>query len=49
MALAIGQKAPEFELFDSEKKKVNLADFKGKNVLLLFLPMAFTSLCISEL
>ena len=49
MALAIGQKAPEFELFDSEKKKVNLADFKGKNVLLLFFPMAFTSVCTTEL
>jgi peroxiredoxin len=49
MALTVGQKAPEFELFDSEKKKVNLADYKGKNVLLLFFPMAFTSVCTAEL
>jgi peroxiredoxin len=49
MAITIGQKAPEFELFDSEKKKVNLADYKGKNVLLLFFPMAFTSVCTAEL
>lgn len=49
MAVTIGQKAPEFELFDSEKKKVNLADYKGRNVLLLFFPMAFTSVCTAEL
>lgn len=49
MAVTIGQKAPEFELFDSEKKKVNLEDYKGRNVLLLFFPMAFTSVCTAEL
>ncbi|MGZ5254842.1 MAG: peroxiredoxin [Flavitalea sp.] len=49
MAVTPGQKAPEFELFDSEKKKVNLADYKGKNILLLFFPLAFTSVCTTEL
>ena len=49
MAIQIGQQAPAFTLFDSEKNKVNLADYKGKNVLLLFFPQAFTSVCTAEL
>src|ERR1700712_2655895 len=49
MALQIGQSAPEFTLYDSEKNKVSLADYKGKNVLLLFFPQAFTRVCTAEL
>ena len=49
MAIEIGQTAPEFSLYDSEKNKVNLADFSGKNVLLLFFPQAFTGVCTKEL
>jgi len=45
----VGQPAPEFSLFDSEKNKVNLADQKGKNVVLLFFPQAFTGVCTTEL
>ncbi len=44
-----GQQAPDFKLFDTEKKEVALEDFKGKNVLLLFFPLAFTSVCTAEL
>ncbi|SOD80633.1 redoxin domain-containing protein [Spirosoma fluviale] len=47
--LTPGQKAPEFTLFSSDKKEVSLADFKGKNVVILFFPMAFTSVCTAEL
>jgi glutaredoxin-dependent peroxiredoxin len=49
MKIEAGQKAPEFILYDTEKKKVSLADQKGKNVLLIFFPMAFTSVCTKEL
>jgi peroxiredoxin len=49
MTIQIGQKAPEFSLFDTERKKVSLADFKGKNVLILFYPQAFSSTCTAEL
>lgn len=49
MSLTTGQKAPEFTLFNTEKKPVSLADQKGKNVVLLFFPMAFTSVCTAEL
>ena len=49
MAIEIGQKAPEFTLYDSEKNKVSLADYKGKNVLLVFFPQSFTRVCTAEL
>lgn len=49
MNLAIGQLAPEFTLYNSDKNKVSLAEFRGKNVLLLFFPQAFTSTCTKEL
>jgi glutaredoxin-dependent peroxiredoxin len=41
--------APHFALFDTEKKKINLSEFRGQNVLLLFFPFAFTSTCTAEL
>lgn len=49
MKIETGQKAPDFLLYDSEKNKVGLSDFKGKNVLLLFFPQAFTGTCTKEL
>lgn len=49
MKIETGQKAPDFVLYDSEKNKVGLSDFKGKNVLLLFFPQAFTGTCTKEL
>lgn len=44
-----GQQAPDFTLYDSDKQKVTLSDYKGKNVLLLFFPQAFTGTCTKEL
>jgi peroxiredoxin len=49
MRVQIGQPAPEFSLFDSEKNRVSLSGLKGKNVLLLFFPQAFTGVCTKEL
>jgi glutaredoxin-dependent peroxiredoxin len=49
MALKPGDKAPEFTLKSSEKQNVNLSDYKGKNVVLLFFPLAFTGTCTTEL
>jgi peroxiredoxin len=49
MAIKVGDKAPEFNLCDTNRKFVSLADQKGKNVLLLFFPLAFTSTCTAEL
>lgn len=49
MKIEIGQPAPDFTLFDSDKNKVTLSELKGQNVLLLFFPQAFTSVCTKEL
>lgn len=45
----IGQPAPDFTLFDSEKNKVTLSELRGEPVVLLFFPLAFTSVCTAEL
>jgi peroxiredoxin len=49
MSATVGAKAPAFTLTDTEKKKVSLEDFKGQNLVILFFPMAFTSVCTAEL
>ena len=49
MSIAIGELAPDFTLFDSDKKQVTLSTLKGKNVVLLFFPLAFTGTCTAEL
>ena len=49
MSINTGQQAPDFSLYDSDKNKVSLSDYKGKNVLLLFFPQAFTGTCTKEL
>ena len=49
MALTVGTKAPDFKLFNSEKKEVSLSDFKGKNLVIQFFPAAFTGVCTAQL
>jgi glutaredoxin-dependent peroxiredoxin len=49
MKIEIGQQAPDFLMFDTDKQAVRLSELKGKNVLLLFFPFAFTSTCTAEL
>ncbi len=49
MNLNIGDNAPDFTLFDSDKAEVTLTSFKDKNVVILFFPAAFTGVCTSEL
>jgi peroxiredoxin len=49
MPIQIGQQAPDFSLYNSDKQKVSLSDLKGSNVLLLFFPQAFTGTCTKEL
>lgn len=49
MSLEIGQAAPDFTLYNTEKQPITLSEQKGKNVLLLFFPLAFTSVCTAEL
>lgn len=49
MQLEIGQVAPDFSLYDSDKNKVSLKDFAGKKLVILFFPQAFTGVCTTEL
>lgn len=49
MSVQTGDKAPEFTLKDTEKNDVSLSDYKGRNVVLLFFPFAFSSVCTDEL
>ena len=49
MSIEINQLAPNFKLFNTEKKEIILNDQNGKNVVLLFFPLAFTSTCTAEL
>lgn len=36
-------------MYSSEKELIHLHDYKGRNVVLLFFPLAFTSTCTKEL
>ena len=49
MALKVGDKAPAFKLYVSDKTEVSLDDFKGKKVVLLFFPLAYTGVCTNEM
>jgi len=49
MALKQGDKAPDFRLFNTDKKEVSLSDFNGKNLILHFFPAAFTGVCTTQL
>ena len=49
MDVKVGEKAPNFTLRNSDKGEVSLNDYRGKNVVLLFFPLAFTGVCTTEL
>ncbi|MBA3649123.1 MAG: redoxin domain-containing protein [Chitinophagales bacterium] len=49
MPVVVGELAPDFALYDTDKKKVSLKDYRGKNIVLLFFPFAFSSVCSKEL
>ncbi len=44
-----GDKAPDFALRASDKSLVKLSELRGKHVLLLFYPFAFTGVCTKEM
>ncbi len=49
MSIKVGEKAPSFTLRNSATEEVSLSDYKGKNVVALFFPLAFTGVCTTEL
>lgn len=48
-ALVVGQKAPDFTLVGTDLQAISLSDYKGKNLILHFFPLAFTSVCTEQL
>ena len=48
MKVIVGQPAPDFSLYDSDKNKITLSELRGQNILLLFFPAAFSSTCTTE-
>jgi peroxiredoxin len=49
MTISVGDKAPSFSLRNTEKEVVSSADFAGKPLVVLFFPLAFSSVCTDEL
>ena len=48
--IKVGNTAPNFVLFDSDKQETHLSNLHlDKNLLILFFPQAFTGVCTSEL
>jgi peroxiredoxin len=48
--LKVGDTAPDFSLRDQDGNSVSLSDFRGKkNVVLVFHPLAFTSICSTQM
>ncbi|HEY4882702.1 MAG TPA: peroxiredoxin [Myxococcales bacterium] len=47
--LQVGDVAPDFELLDEEGKPTRLSSFRGRNVVVLFFPAAFSPICTQEL
>jgi peroxiredoxin len=45
----VGEPAPDFTLKSTTGEKVTLSSLKGRNVLIAFFPLAFTSTCTAEL
>jgi peroxiredoxin len=49
MAVEVGSVAPDFTLKDENGKDVRLSDYRGRNVVLMFYPLAFSPVCTREL
>ena len=49
MSTEIGQKLPDFQLHDQDRKQRSLKEFLGKKVVLAFFPGAFTGVCTKEM
>jgi peroxiredoxin len=49
LTVEVGQRAPDFALYDTEQELRSLREFRDKNVIIAFYPGAFTSVCTREM
>lgn len=49
MSVEVGSQAPDFTLRDENGEEVTLSALRGENVVLIFYPFAFSSICTKEL
>ncbi len=49
IALKQGDKAPDFELVGTDLEPITLSTYRGKNLIIHFFPLAFTSVCTEQL
>ncbi|GIV54616.1 MAG: peroxiredoxin [Candidatus Kapaibacterium sp.] len=49
MSVSIGNRAPDFTLYDADRTKRSLSEFLGTPVVLAFFPGAFTGVCDTEM
>ena len=49
MSAEVGSQAPDFTLRNENGEEVTLSDLRGSNVVLIFYPFAFSSICTKEL
>ena len=49
MTLAVGDKAPSVQFVNAKRESVSLESFRGKKLVVAFIPAAFTGVCEKEL
>jgi glutaredoxin-dependent peroxiredoxin len=49
MAISIGTNAPDFRLYNTERKEITLKNYSGKVLVMHFFPAAFTGVCTQQL
>jgi mycoredoxin-dependent peroxiredoxin len=49
MSVEVGQQAPDFTLRDENGEEFKLSSKRGRNVVLIFFPAAFSGICTKEL
>lgn len=49
MTVEVGSPAPDFTLKDQDNQDVTLSALRGRNVVLVFYPLAFSPVCTGEL
>jgi mycoredoxin-dependent peroxiredoxin len=49
MSVEVGSEAPDFTARDEEGQEFKLSSLRGRNVVLVFYPLAFSGICTKEL